>query len=144
MLFTKQKRHLSSCQTKIKFQILVKLMWRTNFHALGCSHSYTSKTKRSLETRLSEHANIKSYRTSAITQHLLNCPDALYLANLNAFPDLDSSEEFPAKIHCPTLLVYTNSKIVFSCKCYGTIFNYHKYSKGINITHTKVHTQISL
>ena len=28
--------------------------------------------------------------------------------------------------------------------CYGTIFNYHKYSKGINITHTKVHTQISL
>ena len=46
----------------------------------------------------------------------LNCPDALYLANLNAFPDLDSSEEFPDKIHCPTSLVYNNSKILFSCK----------------------------
>ena len=50
------------------------------------------------------------------SQHLLNCPDALYPANLNAFPDLDSSEEFPYKIHCPTSLVYNNSKILFSCK----------------------------
>ena len=55
-------------------------------------------------------------KTSAITQHLLNCSDAFYLANLNAFPNLDSSEEFPDKIHCPTSLVYTNSKILFSCK----------------------------
>ena len=69
-----------------------------------------------LETRLSKHANINSYKTSAITQHLLHCPDALYLANLNAFPDLDSFEDFPDKIHCPTSLVYNNSKILFSCK----------------------------
>ena len=61
-------------------------------------------------------ANINSYKTSAITQHLLNCPDALYLANLNTFPDLDSSEEFSDKIHCPTSLAYTNSKILYSCK----------------------------
>ena len=54
--------------------------------------------------------------TSAITQHLLNCADALYLANLNAFPDLDSSEDFPDIIHCPTSLVYNNSKSLFSCK----------------------------
>ena len=82
----------------------------------GCSHSYIGKTERSLETRLSEHAYINSYKTSAITQHLLNCPDALYLANLHAFPDLDSSKEFPDKIHCPTSLVYNNSRTLFSCK----------------------------
>ena len=86
------------------------------FSCPRCGHSYIGKTERSLEIRLSEHANINSYKTSAITQHLLNCPDALYLANLNAFPNLDSSEEFPDKIHCPTSLVYTNSKILFACK----------------------------
>ena len=74
------------------------------------------KTERSLETRLSEHANINSYKTSAITQHLLNCPNALYLANLNTFADLDSSEEFSDKMRYPTSLVYTNSKILYSCK----------------------------
>ena len=57
-----------------------------------------------------------SYKTSAITRHLFTSPDAPYLANLNALPDLDNSEEFPDKIHCPTSLVYTNSKILFSCK----------------------------
>ena len=57
---------------------------------------------------------MRSYKTSAITQHLLNCPDALYLANLNAFPDLDSSEEFPDKIHCPTSLVYTKYNIKYN------------------------------
>ena len=86
------------------------------FSCPGCGHSYIGKTERSLETRLSEHANINSYKTSAITQHLLNCPDGLYLANLNTFPDLDSSEEFSDKMHCPTSLVYTNSKILYSCK----------------------------
>ena len=75
------------------------------FSCPGCGHSYIGKTERSLETRLCEHANINSYKTSAITQHLLNCPDALYLVNLNAFPDLDSSEKIPDKIHCPTSLV---------------------------------------
>ena len=30
----------------------------------GCSHSYIGKTEHSLETRLSEHANINSYKTS--------------------------------------------------------------------------------
>ena len=48
------------------------------FSCPGCGHSYIGKTERSLETRLSEHANINSYKTSAITQHLLNCSDALY------------------------------------------------------------------
>ena len=67
-----------------------------------CGHSYISKNERSLETRLSEHANINSYKTSAITQHLLNCPDALYLAN-NTFPDLGSSDEFSDKMHCPSM-----------------------------------------
>ena len=86
------------------------------FSCPGCGHSYIGKTERSLETRLSEHANINSYKTSAITQHLLNCPDALYLANLNTFSDLDSSEEFSDKMHCPTALAYTNSKILYSCK----------------------------
>ena len=94
--------------------------WKANvvyeFSCPGCGHSYIGKTERSLETWLSEHANTNSYKTSAITQHLLNCPDALYLANLNAFPDLDSSEKFPDKIHCPTSLVYTNPKILFACK----------------------------
>ena len=64
----------------------------------GCSHAYIGKTERSLETRLSEHATINSYKTSVITQHLLNCPDTFYLATLHAFLDLDSSEEFPDKI----------------------------------------------
>ena len=86
------------------------------FSCPRCGHSYIGKTERSLETRFSERANINSYKTSAITQHLLNYPDALYLANLNAFPDLDSSEEFPDKTHCPTSLVYNSSKILFSCK----------------------------
>ena len=52
------------------------------FSCPGCGHSYIGKTERSLETKLSEHANINSYKTSAITQHLLNCPDDLYQANL--------------------------------------------------------------
>ena len=56
------------------------------FSCPGCGHSYVGKTERSLETRLSEHANINSYKTSAITQHLLNCPGALYLANLRWLP----------------------------------------------------------
>ena len=86
------------------------------FTCPGCGHSYIGKTEHSLETRLSEHANINSYKTSTIIQHLLNCHDALYLANLNTFPDLDSSEEFSDKIHCLTSLVYTNSKILYSCK----------------------------
>ena len=86
------------------------------FSCPGCGYSYIGKTERFLETRLSEHAYINSYKTSAITQHLLNCADALYLANLNAFPDLDSSEDFPDIIHCPTSLVYNNSKVLFSCK----------------------------
>ena len=86
------------------------------FSCPGCGHSYIGKTEHSFETRLSEHANINSYKTSAITQHLLNCPDALYLANLNTFPDLDSSEEFSDKMRYPTSLVYTNSKIMYSCK----------------------------
>ena len=81
----------------------------------GCGHSYIGKTECSLETRLSEHATINSYKTSAITQHLLNCPDTFYLATLHAFLDLDSSEEFPDKIHS-TSLVYNNSKNLFSCK----------------------------
>ena len=76
------------------------------FSCPGCGHSYISKTERSLKTRLSEPANIDSYKTSAITQHLFNSPDALYLANINKFPDLDSSEEFSVRILCPTLLVY--------------------------------------
>ena len=97
------------------------------FSCPGCGHSYIGKTERSLETRLSEHANINSYKTGAITQHLFNCPDALYLANLNAFPELDSSEEFPDKIYCPTSLVYTNSKILFACK-------YRVYQKNGNRT----------
>ena len=69
------------------------------FSCPGCGHFYIGKTERSLETRLSEHANIYFYKTSAITQHLLNCPDALYLANLNTFPDFDSSAEFSDKMH---------------------------------------------
>ena len=101
---------------KIKFRILVKPYVVYEFLCPGCGHSYTGKTERSLETRLSKHANINSYKTIAIIQHLLHCPDALYLANLNAFPDLDSSEDFPDKIHCPTSLVNNNSKILFSCK----------------------------
>ena len=80
------------------------------FSCPRCSHSYVGKTGCSLETQLSEHANINSYKTSMITQYLLNCPDAFYLANLNAFPNLDSSEKFPDKIHCHTSLVYTNSQ----------------------------------
>ena len=86
------------------------------FSCPGCGHSYIGKTECSLETRLSEHANINSYKTSAITQHLVNCPDALYLANLNSFPDLDSSDEFSNKMRYPTSLVYTSSKILYSCK----------------------------
>ena len=80
----------------------------------GCGHSYIGKTERSLE-RLSEHPYINSDKTSAITQHLLNCPDALYLANLNTFPDLDSSEEFSNKMLWPTFFVNINSKILFTC-----------------------------
>ena len=107
--FTKQKKHLSFYLTKIKFWILIRPMLFMNFRALaGCGHSYIGKTERFLETRLSEHANINSYKTSAITQHLINCPDTLYLyVNLNTFPDLDSSEEFSDKMH---------SKILYSCK----------------------------
>ena len=69
------------------------------FSCPGCGHSYIGKTERSLETRLPEQANINSYKTSAITQYLLNCPDALYLANLNTFPDFDSSADFSDKMH---------------------------------------------
>ena len=77
----------------------------------GCGHSYAGKFERSSETRLSEHDNIHSYKSSAITQHLLKCPHVLYLANLNAIPDLDSSGEFFDKMHCPTSLAHSNSKI---------------------------------
>ena len=34
----------------------------------------------------------------------------------STFPDLDSSEEFSDKMRHPTSLVYTNSKILYSCK----------------------------
>ena len=44
----------------------------SEFSCPGCGYSYIGKTERSLEARLSEHANINSYKTSAITQHLLN------------------------------------------------------------------------
>ena len=111
---TKKTSFFLSNNDKIPDSCKANVVYR--FSCPGCGHSYMGKTERSLETRLSEHANINSYKTSAITQHLLNCPDALYLANLNAFPDLDSSEEFPDKIHCPSSLVYNNSKIIFSCK----------------------------
>ena len=40
----------------------------------------------------------------------------LSIANLNTFPDLDSSEEFSDKMHCSTSLVFTHSKILYSCK----------------------------
>ena len=100
LLFTKLKTPFFL--PKIKFRILINM----NFHALDAVILILAKT---------EHANSKSYKTILIT-HLLNCPDALYLANLNTFPDLDSSKEFPDNIHCPTSLVYNNSKILFSCK----------------------------
>ena len=57
-----------------------------------------------------------THKTSATHNIYSTALHALYLANLNTFPDLDSSEEFCDKILCPTLLVYTNSKILCSCK----------------------------
>ena len=39
------------------------------FSCPGYSHYYIGKPKRSLETRLSEHVNMNSYKTSAVTQH---------------------------------------------------------------------------
>ena len=114
--FIKQKKTPFFLPNKDKIPDSNKANVVYEFSCPGCGHSYTGKTERSLETRLPEHANINSYKTCAITQHLLNCPDALYLANLNTFPDLDSSEQFSDKMHCPTSLVYTNSKILYSRK----------------------------
>ena len=115
--FIKLKRHLSFYLTKIKFRILVRPMMFMNFCALNAGQSYIGKTGSSLETRLSEHA-ITSTLTKLAQSHntSLNCPDDLYLANLNTFPNLDCSEEFSDKLRCPTSLVYTNSKILYSCK----------------------------
>ena len=81
LLFIKQKKTPFFLPNKDKIPDFCKANVVYEFSCPGCGHSYIGKTERSLETRLSEHANINSYKTSAITQHLFNCPDALYHAS---------------------------------------------------------------
>ena len=107
---TKKTSFFLSNNDKIPDSCKANVVYR--FSCPGCGHSYMGKTERSLETRLSEHANINSHKTSAITQHLLNCPDALYLTNLNAFPD-------PVLLYWSTIILksysHVNITILISC-----------------------------
>ena len=70
------------------------------------------KTERCLQTRLNEH--FTQLHTSAVAQHFLNCSSAQHIADLNAHHDnLNTSFHEPAN---PTNLIFSNCKIIHSCK----------------------------
>ena len=79
----------------------------------GCNNKYIGKTERCLQTRLSEHSY--NINTSAVAQHLLNCPHAQYLANLNSFYDNLNNSSPPSQSYLNNF-IFNNYKIIHSCK----------------------------
>lgn len=78
----------------------------------GCGHKYIGKTERRLETRLTEH--FTNISTSAVAQHLLDCPLAQYIVDLSTFYNNLNSSSLPVS-NSPTNLIFNNFKILHSC-----------------------------
>ena len=79
----------------------------------GCNNKYIGKTERCLQTRLSEHSY--NINTSAVAQHLLNCPHAHYLANLNSLFDNLNNSSPPSQSYLNNF-IFNKFKIIHSCK----------------------------
>ena len=79
----------------------------------GCGHDYIRKTERRLETRLTEHST--NISTSAVAQHLFDCPVAQHIADLNTLYDNLNSSSHPVS-NSPTNIILNNFKILHPCK----------------------------
>jgi predicted RNA-binding Zn-ribbon protein involved in translation (DUF1610 family) len=102
------------CPKKDKIPELCQANVVYEFKCPGCGQTYIGKTERNLQTRLTQHATNYN-NSSAISQHLLNCPDAHFISRLFSFPDIDSEEDFTDLLCNPCNLIQTNTKILYRC-----------------------------
>ena len=79
----------------------------------GCNNKYVGKTERCLQTRLSEHSS--NINTSAVAQHLFNCPRARYLANVNTLYD-NLNNSSPSYQSYLNNFIFNNFRIIHSCE----------------------------